>query len=150
MDHPIAEAVGGLPVQPQRVSLISDKLVMRAFLLLLLLLPAAAAAKPFLLADVPSPGADIADMCHLSGTGGGSGYAMSGPVVVDPVNGLLANSHRVCKFDAASLPLGQNTVTMTLESTLWGVSSIPSAPFVFGKPGALLLNAPSMIRLVPE
>ena len=123
---------------------------MRTLLLILLMLPGALLARPFLLADVPSPGADIADMCHLSGNGGGSGYAMSGPVIVDLVNGLPANSHRVCKFDAASLPPGQNTVSMTLESTLWGVSSIPSAPFVFGKPGAMLLNPPSAIRLVPD
>lgn len=98
----------------------------------------AAKAGPFLVADVDAN----ADTCLY--TAPASTTAVPSPVVVDNVRGVTANNFRICKVDLSGVPVGSDTVSLAVQSTLWGVTSA-SAPFTFVRPSVPAVPAGSRI-----
>lgn len=102
-----------------------------------------AQAAPFAVGGVPTT---AADKCVVTGA---THAALNGEydVVVDAVNGNPANGNRVCKLDLAAVPEGNNTLSIALKSTLWGVLGAP-VNFSFARPasGSLVVDS---IQLKP-
>ncbi len=99
-----------------------------------LMLCGAAQAAPFAVGGVPTT---AADKCVVTGA---THAALNGEfdVVVDAVNGNPANGNRVCKIDLAAVPEGNNTLSIALKSSLWGVLGAP-VPFSFVRPASATL-----------
>jgi len=93
-----------------------------------------AQAAPFAVGGVPTT---AADKCVVTGA---THAALNGEydVVVDAVNGNPANGNRVCKLDLAAVPEGNNTLSIALKSSLWGVLGAP-VPFSFVRPASATL-----------
>lgn len=105
--------------------------------LLALLFPFGVYGAPFLIADVPSPGADSADTCVYTTT---SGAVVTSPVTVDV-------GARVCKIDLVASVVGTNNIKLRLRagSGLWGDST--DVPFTFVRPASI--SPPATLRLAP-
>ena len=100
-------------------------------------------AAPYLVADVPTTDADTCVYTTHAGA------LVTSPVVVDAVNGLPANSNRVCKVDLISSPVGTNNVKLRLRNVanapLWGDSV--DVGFSFARPA--VQAPPGALRLAP-
>jgi hypothetical protein len=105
---------------------------------LMLMFGGAAGAAPFAVGGVQST---AADKCVVTGA---THAALNGEfdVVVDAVNGNPANQNRVCKIDLAAVPEGNNTLSIALKSSLWGVLGAP-VNFSFVRPtlGSLVVDS---------